>query len=65
MAQIAAAGESHFLIEKNVENGRTYTDVKLLTENERVSEIARIMSGTDITENTLNSAKELLDRSKN
>lgn len=65
LAQIAAAGESHFLIEKNVENGRTYTDVKLLTENERVSEIARIMSGTDITENTLNSAKELLDRSKN
>ncbi len=65
LAQIAAAAKSHFLIEKSTKNEKTYTDVILLNEEARIGEIARIMSGTDITENTLNSAKELLDRSKN
>ena len=63
LAQIAAFGDSHFLIEKTVSNGRTYTDVSLLSGDKRIEEIARIMSGTDITDNLYNSAKELLDRS--
>ena len=65
LAQIAAASEGHFLIEKSIKDDRTFTNVKLLSGDERVAEIARIMSGTDITETTFNSAKELLDRSKN
>ncbi|MBE6782057.1 MAG: DNA repair protein RecN [Ruminococcaceae bacterium] len=65
LAQIAAAAESHFLIEKNVKNGKTYTEVTLLGQDDRVKEIARIMSGTVLSENTISSAKELLDRSKN
>ena len=65
LAQIAAACEGHFLIEKSIKDDRTFTNVKLLSGDERVAEIARIMSGTDITETTFNSAKELLDRSKN
>ncbi len=64
LAQIAAAAQSHFLIEKSIRNERTFTDVVSLSGDDRVAEIARIMSGTDITDNTLNSAKELLDRSK-
>ena len=64
LAQIAAASSGHFLIEKSIKDSRTYTKVKLLCGDERIAEIARIMSGTDITENTLNSAKELIDRSK-
>ncbi len=65
LAQIAAAAEGHFLIEKSTKDGRTYTGVKLLEGDERVEEIARIMSGTDTTKTTLDSAKELLDRSRN
>ncbi len=65
LAQIAAASEGHFLIEKSTKDDRTYTNVKLLDGDSRVAEIARIMSGTDITETTFNSAKELLDRSRN
>ena len=65
LAQIAAASEGHFLIEKSTKDDRTYTKVELLEDKRRVEEIARIMSGTDITDNTLNSAKELLDRSRN
>ena len=63
LAQIAAFGDNHFLIEKTVDNGRTYTAVSLLSGDSRIEEIARIMSGIDMTDNLYNSAKELLDRS--
>ena len=63
LAQIAAYAQNHMLIEKNTNNGRTYTTVKQLDYNSRIAELARIMSGTEITENMFNSAKELLDRS--
>lgn len=65
LAQIASVADNHLFIEKNVANGRTYTDVLSLNYEQRISEIARIMSGTEITENLFNSAKELLDRSIN
>ncbi len=65
LAQIAAAAEGHFLIEKKVRDGKTYTNVSILDENARIQEIARIMSGTQLTDNIISSAKELLDRSKN
>lgn len=64
LAQIAAYAENHLLIEKSVSNDRTYTNVNSLEYEQRIHEIARIMSGSDITENLYNSAKELLDRSK-
>ena len=64
LAQIAAYAQNHLLIEKCVKDDRTYTNVSTLDNEQRIGEIARIMSGTDITENLYNSAKELLDRSK-
>lgn len=64
LAQIAALADNHLLIEKNTENGRTKTHVTSLDRESRIREIARIMSGKEITENIYNSAKELLDRSK-
>ncbi len=63
LAQIAAMANNHLLIEKSVENNRTKTSVTNITGEERIKEIARIMSGKKITENIYNSAKELLDRS--
>ena len=65
LAQIAAVANEHLLIEKSVNDVHTYTNVKTLTYEERIGEIARIMSGTEITENLYNSAKELIDRSNN
>ena len=64
LAQIAAYADNHLLIEKKVQCDRTYTNVMSLDYEQQISEIARIMSGTEITENLYNSAKELLDRSK-
>lgn len=63
LAQIAATADEHLLILKTVNNDKTYTKVSSLNYEERIREIARIMSGTDITENLYNSAKELIDRS--
>ena len=63
LAQIAAKADNHLLIEKFSENNRTFTKVSELNYEQKISEIARIMSGTELTENLYNSAKELLDRS--
>lgn len=64
LAQIAAMADTHLLIEKKAEKDRTFTSVSPLLYEQRINEIARIMSGTQMTENLYNSAKELLDRSK-
>ena len=64
LAQIAAMGDTHLLIEKKAEGDRTFTSVSPLSYEGRINEIARIMSGAQMTENLYNSAKELLDRSK-
>lgn len=65
LAQIAAMADNHLLIEKNTIEGRTFTKVEPLSYEERISEIARIMSGAQLTENLYKSAKELVDRSMN
>ncbi|MEE1238435.1 MAG: hypothetical protein UHO61_00735, partial [Acutalibacteraceae bacterium] len=63
LAQIAAMADNHLLIQKNTQNGRTFTRVEPLAYEDRISEIARIMSGAELTENLYKSAKELVDRS--
>lgn len=65
LAQIAANADNQYLIEKTVKDGKTYTNVSLLSYEERIKEIARIMSGNSLTDSLYNSAKELLDRSNN
>ena len=60
-AQIASVADSHFLIEKNVENNRTYTNVTVLDYDGRKNELARIMGGINATESLLKSAEELLN----
>ena len=64
LAQIAARADNHLLIEKNTHSGRTFTEVSALEYDKRIEEIARIMSGSSLTENMYNSAKELIDRSR-
>lgn len=60
LPQIAAAGTCNFRISKAVHDGQTYTSVDRLDENEKESEIARLLGGTNITETTLESARELI-----
>lgn len=65
LAQIAAMGDRHLLIEKKSDDKRTYTNVHALDYEERKREIARIISGEPENEITLKSAEELLKRDKN
>lgn len=65
LAQIAAMGDRHLLIEKKSDDKRTYTNVHALDYEERKREIARIISGESDNEITLRSAEELLKRDRN
>lgn len=60
LPQIAAMGNNHLLIEKRAEAGRTFTDVHPMSEEGRAQEIARMLAGDQITETTLENARELL-----
>lgn len=61
LAQIAALADNHLLITKAQKDNATYTSVKSIIGDERIHEVARIMSGSEITENLYNTAKELIE----
>lgn len=61
--QIASISENHFLIEKNVINSNTYSTVSKLNDEKKIYEIARLLSGLNITEKSLSNAKDLIESS--
>ena len=61
-AQIAALADCHLLIQKNITNERTYTEIHPLDENGRVEALARLISGDHVTELSLANAREMLGR---
>ena len=61
-AQIAALANCHLLIQKNITNERTYTEIHPLDENGRVEALARLISGDHVTELSLANAREMLGR---
>ena len=61
LPQIASKGNSHFVVYKEIETtGTTATHIKLLTPDERVMEIAKMLSGQNVTEAAIANARELL-----
>ena len=63
-AQIAALADCHLLIQKNVFNERTYTEIHPLDENGRVEALARLISGDHVTELSRANAREMLQERK-
>lgn len=61
LPQIAAKGDSHFKVFKSTVDEDTQSELKLLTQEERVIEIAQMLSGANISDSALNHAKELLN----
>lgn len=59
LPQIAAMADNHYMIEKVSQKGRTKTNIKLLKKNETVRDIARLMAGTEVTEMSVNAAREM------
>lgn len=64
LPQIAAKADHHFLIEKTVENGVTHTGIHPLGEKESIEELARLLGGDEISEASLENARELKAKSK-
>ena len=64
LPQIAAFADQHFLIEKSEKRGRTQTGVRLMQSAERVEEIARMLSGANLTETSMKHAEQMLAGSR-
>jgi DNA repair protein RecN (Recombination protein N) len=60
LPQIAGMSDVHFVVEKHEENGRSRSHIRKLTEEEHGREVAKLLSGEEVTQNSLNSAKELI-----
>ena len=61
LPQIAAKGNAHFKVFKSTDGENTQSELKLLNEEDRVAEIAQMLSGTVVSESALNHAKALLN----
>jgi DNA repair protein RecN (Recombination protein N) len=59
--QIASISKNHYFIEKNVVGNNTYSTINKLDYEKKVYEIARLLSGMNITDKSLNNAKELIE----
>ncbi len=64
LPQIAANADTHFCIEKNSDHIRTYTTIKRLEQEESIQEIARLIAGSNITETTIEHAREIVNLTK-
>lgn len=65
LAQIASQGDVHQFISKSVRDGKTYTEIRSVSGERRVDEIARIMGGTEITPSQRQTAREMLESAGN
>ena len=61
LPQIAGKGKEHFKVFKFIKENQTQSELKLLSDEERVIEIAQMLSGSTISDSALNHAKELLN----
>ena len=64
LPQIAAKADKHFLIEKNVQEGKTKTEIHALNEEASVKELARLLGGEELTEAALQNARSLKAKAK-
>lgn len=64
LAQVASMADTHYLIQKRQDETRTRTEVGVLSEGERALEVARMLSGSELTETTLRHSEEMLARAR-
>jgi DNA repair protein RecN (Recombination protein N) len=64
LPQVACHADRHFKVEKRVEAGRTFAEVRELAPDERVEEVARMLGGAEITRRTRSAAAEMLEAAR-
>ena len=60
LPQVASKGDNHYLVHKINKDNTTETRMKLLSNDERITEVAKMLSGAELTEAAIQNAKELL-----
>lgn len=61
LPQIAAKGDAHYFVYKDEENGRTLTHIRQLDHEQRITELAHMLSGSTVTEAAMENARQLLN----
>ncbi|MBM4175711.1 MAG: DNA repair protein RecN [Ignavibacteria bacterium] len=61
LPQIAGLSDSHYVVEKTVKAGKSFSTIRKLKADERVLEIAKLISGEEVTDTSLRTAKELME----
>jgi DNA repair protein RecN (Recombination protein N) len=61
LPQVASKAQQHLKVQKTVKQGQTFTSVSLLNQNEKIHEVARMLGGLNITKESLEHAKVLLE----
>jgi DNA repair protein RecN (Recombination protein N) len=64
LPQIACFGDSHYRVAKKVTGGRTATTVEMLTDEQKIEEISRMLGGVDLTQTTREHAREMISGAK-
>lgn len=65
LPQVASQGNKHYHVYKDDTDDSTFTRIKLLSPNERIIEVARLLSGSEVTETAMKNARELLKAAVN
>lgn len=64
LAQIACMSDTHYIVSKEIKEGKTYTNIQKTNKKEKEYEIARMIGGSEVTKLTLEHAKELIKLSE-
>jgi len=65
LPQIASFSDTHYSVEKFVKNNKTETNIKKLNKDEKIREVAKLISGEKVTETSIKSAEELINSARN
>ena len=65
LPQVASFGNNHYCVNKVTDNTETVTSMKLLEEDERIQELARLLGGEKVDASSIENAKSLLQGAKN
>lgn len=60
LPQIAALSDNHYFVSKKVENGKTFTQIKMLNEEDKVCEIAKMIGGDNLSDVAIDNSREMV-----
>jgi DNA repair protein RecN (Recombination protein N) len=61
LPQIASLAQTHFLVEKKSDSNKTITSIRKLKDSEKIIEVAKLLSGQNVTDSSIKQAKELMN----